>query len=148
MSDRDGNDIFISYSHADKDFAQRLADGLRSRGIKIWLDEVSIEPGDNIVRSINEGIKASSHMLVVLSESSVQSNWVQEEWSAKYNEEVNRSSIMVIPTIIDNLSPDLIPPTLAGKKYVNFQNDYEGEIGRISEFLIRKRKERIEEKTA
>ena len=122
MSD-DKNDIFISYSHSDKGFVHQLANDLKAKGVKVWLDELNIDPGGNVVRAINEGIGHSSHMLVLLSR---QSNWVQEEWSAKYNEEVRKNSIKVIPTIIDDLEPEEIPPVLAGKKYINFIYDYVG----------------------
>src|ERR1039457_224253 len=39
---------FISYSHAEKPFAYRLHDTLQSRGIRCWLDEHQVLPGDAI----------------------------------------------------------------------------------------------------
>ncbi len=39
---------FVSYSHADKSFARRLYDTLQGRGIRCWLDEHELLPGDDI----------------------------------------------------------------------------------------------------
>lgn len=39
---------FISYNHEDKSFARRLHDQLQARGIRCWLDEHQMLPGDDI----------------------------------------------------------------------------------------------------
>jgi hypothetical protein len=39
---------FISYSHKDKAFARRLHDTLQGRGIRCWLDEKQLRPGDDV----------------------------------------------------------------------------------------------------
>jgi hypothetical protein len=44
---------FISYSHVDKAFARRLHDALQGRGIRCWLDEKQILPGDLIFREVD-----------------------------------------------------------------------------------------------
>jgi hypothetical protein len=47
---------FISYSHADKSFATRLHDALQGQGIRCWLDEHQILPGDDLHEVIDRGI--------------------------------------------------------------------------------------------
>ena len=42
---------FISCGHADKSFAGRLHDGLQRPGIRCWLDEHQMLPGDDIYMS-------------------------------------------------------------------------------------------------
>jgi TIR domain/Pentapeptide repeats (8 copies) len=44
---------FISYSHADQSFARRLHDQLQGRGIRCWLDEHQLLPGDDIYEQID-----------------------------------------------------------------------------------------------
>jgi hypothetical protein len=46
---------FISYSHADKSFARRLHDQLQGRGIRCWLDEHQMRPGDDIYEEVQRG---------------------------------------------------------------------------------------------
>ena len=49
---------FISYSHEDKAFARRLHDQLQGRGIRCWLDEHQVLPGDDIYEQVDRGIRA------------------------------------------------------------------------------------------
>ncbi len=48
---------FISYSHADKDFARHLHDQLQDKGIRCWLDEHQMLPGDDIYEQVDRGIR-------------------------------------------------------------------------------------------
>ncbi len=40
------HDAFVAYNNLDKAFALRIADSLRSAGIRVWIDETEILPGD------------------------------------------------------------------------------------------------------
>lgn len=70
---------FISYSHEDKSFASRLYDALQGRGIRCWLDEHQILPGDNIYDRIDHGIRVWDKVLLCASEHSLTSGWVNDE---------------------------------------------------------------------
>ena len=48
---------FIAYDHTDKDFARRLYDTLQGRGIRCWLDEKQLRPGDDIHEEVDRGIR-------------------------------------------------------------------------------------------
>ena len=45
---------FISYSHNDKAFARRLHDALQGRGIRCWLDEHQLLPGDDVYKEVDQ----------------------------------------------------------------------------------------------
>ena len=70
---------FISYSHADKSFARRLHDTLQGRGIRCWLDEKQLLPGDDIYHRVDEGIRLWDKVLLCCSEKSLTSWWVDNE---------------------------------------------------------------------
>jgi hypothetical protein len=70
---------FISYSHEDKSFARRLHDALQGRGIRCWLDEHQILPGDNIYDRIDHGIRVWDKVLLCASKHSLTSGWVDDE---------------------------------------------------------------------
>lgn len=70
---------FISYSHADKTFAQNIFNDLQNRGIRCWLDEHQILPGDDIRDQIDRGINLWDKVLLCCSESSLNSYWVSDE---------------------------------------------------------------------
>ena len=73
---------FISYSHADKDFARRLHDELQNRGIRCWLDEKQLLPGDEIHEEVDRAIRLRDKVLLCCSETSLSSWWVDREIKA------------------------------------------------------------------
>jgi TIR domain/Pentapeptide repeats (8 copies) len=70
---------FISYSSLDKPFAVRLHDALQSKGIRCWLDEKQLLPGDDISRELERGIHLWDKFLLCASENSLTSWWVEDE---------------------------------------------------------------------
>lgn len=70
---------FISYSHQDKSFARRLHDQLQARGIRCWLDEKQMLPGDDIYEQVDRGIRLWDKVLLCASKHSLTSWWVDNE---------------------------------------------------------------------
>jgi formylglycine-generating enzyme required for sulfatase activity len=70
---------FISYSHEDSVFAERLARDLRDAGLEVWIDFRSIGIGTEWEQAIFKGLDASDLMLVCLTPPAVNSEWVRRE---------------------------------------------------------------------
>jgi len=70
---------FISYNHTDKAFARRLHDTLQGRGIRCWLDEKQMLPGDDLHEQIDRGIRHWDKVLLCCSKHSLTSWWVDAE---------------------------------------------------------------------
>jgi hypothetical protein len=71
--------VFISYSHIDNAFVQQLSKLLDEKRIPYFLDRKSIEWGDDIPQSIEDGLGTASHLIVVVSPASLKSSWVPYE---------------------------------------------------------------------
>ena len=78
---------FISYSHEDKAFARRLHDALQGRGIRCWLDEKQLLPGDNIYDQVDRGIRLWDKVLLCCSKHSLTSPWVDAEIEKAFEKE-------------------------------------------------------------
>ncbi len=93
---------FISYSHADKDFAKRLHDRLQGIGIRCWLDEHQLNPGDKLHSKIYEAIRVYDKVILCCSETALNSWWVNKEFENVITKEEEFQENLVIPLALDN----------------------------------------------
>jgi len=71
---------FLSHSSTDKDLVHRFYTALHEqKRIPCWLDEHQMIPGDDLRRSIAEGIRDTDKMILFCSAESLDSYWVDAE---------------------------------------------------------------------
>jgi len=87
--------IFLSHNSSDKPFARKLANDLRRNGFYVWIDEAEIKLGDSLTQKIREGIDKVEYVGVVLSKSSIESEWVRREIDIAMNQEIEGKKIKV-----------------------------------------------------
>lgn len=77
--------VFISHKKEDADFARHLSDYVMERGINVYFDEndpilaKEHKSPDEVVNAIKKGLEKSTHMIIVLSKKTLESNWVPWE---------------------------------------------------------------------
>jgi hypothetical protein len=95
-------DVFISHSSADTDVAQRLANEVRSRGLKPWLVEWYLKPDRNWKDQIRTAIESSQSCVVLFSGSSSPAKpWISTELSAIAEKTWKEPAFAVIPVQIE-----------------------------------------------
>ena len=120
--------IFISYSRDDAEFAGRLLTTLRQSDLDIWIDQEQINPGDSFLAEMNRGLTDAAYVLLIVSESSMRSQWVEREWLST----LASKDKVLIPLRIDN-SP--MPQLLRDIIYVDFRQDFAKAASKLITFL-------------
>ncbi|RDX83240.1 TMV resistance protein N, partial [Mucuna pruriens] len=74
-------DVFLSFRGADTRGAitMGLYESLQARGVRVFLDDVGLERGEEIARGLMEGIDDSAAFIVIISENYASSHWCLEE---------------------------------------------------------------------
>ena len=73
-------DLFISHASEDKaSVARPLAEILREKGIRVWIDETELCLGDSLRAKIDEGLAQSRFGLVIVSRAFLSKRWPIQE---------------------------------------------------------------------
>jgi hypothetical protein len=71
--------VFISYSRSDSVFVKDLANRLREAGCTVWQDISGLRGGQTWASEIDQAVRDSDVLIVVLSPDSSASEWVRKE---------------------------------------------------------------------
>jgi uncharacterized protein YjbI with pentapeptide repeats len=93
---------FISYSSSDDDFAKRIHADLQSKGVRCWFAPHDLPIGGKILDEIDAAIRLRDKVLLILSEHSIGSDWVEDEVKTAYEEERSRKQTMLFPIRLDD----------------------------------------------
>lgn len=93
---------FISYSSKDDAFTAKLHRDLTAEGIKAWRAPDDLKIGDKLRPRIDEAILLHDKLLLVLSENSISSAWVESEVEAALEKERrNPEHTVLFPVRLD-----------------------------------------------
>jgi adenylate cyclase len=92
--------IFLSYARDDVDAARQLAEGLAQAGHDVWWDS-HLHGGSRFAKEIDRALKNAEAVVVIWSEASLDSAWVQDEAAEA------RDSERLVPVAIGSAKPPL-----------------------------------------
>ncbi len=124
--------IFISYSHKDKDFVDKLALILVDKRIKVFIDRWEMKLGDSITNKIQDAISDASYLMVVLSKNSVESDWCKREITTALMLELEKKRVVLLPILLEDCE---IPLFLRDKYYADFRNSFDDGLSTVFESL-------------
>src|SRR5215470_2297790 len=93
---------FISYASKDHAFAERLHADLQNKGVRCWFAPEDMKIGDRLRPRIDETIRLYDKLLLVLSKTSVASQWVEQEVETALARERQQGTTVLFPVRIDN----------------------------------------------
>ena len=82
----------------------------------------NIDIGESIVGRINDALEKMQGLIIVLSNNSINSNWVKKELHCAVLKELSDNTITIIPALIENCQ---VPIIIQDYKYANFINNYQ-----------------------
>jgi hypothetical protein len=89
--------VFISYSTADEAFCHKLYDALSESGLRVWFAPHDVLPGRKIEQQISGAIEQYDKLLLVLSDASMESQWVETELYKARQREVATTAQILFP---------------------------------------------------
>ena len=101
---------FISYSSQDQEFAERLYADLQSKSVRTWFAPEDMKIGEDIWDTIDEAIRLRDKLLLILSENSIESTWVEDEVKKAFAEERDQKKKILFPVRLDDSVMDSHKP--------------------------------------
>jgi hypothetical protein len=113
------NPLFISYSHRDGLFVDEVEKYLNKKGIRFWRDTHDATAG-RLEKVVDRAIRQNPVMLLILSENSIKSDWVEfEAKSARELEKVSGRDILC-PIALDNSWKDCDWPGVLRQQIMDY----------------------------
>jgi len=129
-------DAFISYSHRDQDWVRmHLLPPLEQAGLRVCIDyrdfELGVSPQENMENAVN----GSRHVVLVLSSSSVNSEWSGFEYLLASEEDPIAKRRKLVPLLIEKID---LPQRFRMRTYADFCDpaNYEAEMKRVIRAVV------------
>jgi small GTP-binding protein len=91
MADDFQYDVFLSHSAKDKEVVLPLAERLQADGLRVWLDDWEIRPGDSIPAKIEDGLERSRVLVLCMSAHAFGSDWaILESQTFRFRDPLNK----------------------------------------------------------
>lgn len=126
-------DIFLCHTGADKDWVRTLAERLErerigGRTVEVWLDEWDVDYGESIIGKIDEGLRTSRFVGVVLSPAAARAGWPNAEWQSQIMADPVNKAGRIIPLLRHKFDPETgepidLPFVFRTLKWVDFTDD-------------------------
>ena len=97
--------IFVSYKHEDSDFAEVLINRVGKAGFNTWVDHDQLHIGADWRNEIDQAIKNSFALIVIMSPEAKASEYVTYEWAFAWG-----AGVQVLPILykVTSLHPHLV----------------------------------------
>lgn len=126
--------VFISYSIHDKHMANLISNALSSIGLIVIFDKYNINSGNKLTDIISENIRSSDYFIILLSQESMKSNWVQYELDQVLSKALYNRNVIIIPVIVNKFKQ----PTqhfLKGRKSFDLSFDFNLGLEKLVNYL-------------
>jgi tetratricopeptide (TPR) repeat protein len=110
-------DVFMSYTRDDTEIAHTLSQAMENRGFRVWFD-AKLGPGEPL-NAIDDALRSSGAVLVLLSASSLSSQWVSSEVAAALHVLPAES---VFPIAVGDVDVRTLPEWLSVRQWLHVRD--------------------------
>jgi HEAT repeat protein len=107
--------VFISYAHVDVDFANRLKREIENADFTVWIDTERLRAGEDWRTEIDNAIRDSMALILIMSRASLNSKYVAYEWAFALG-----IGVKVVPVLIAQVGFGEVHPRLEVLQYLDF----------------------------
>src|SRR5262249_34057303 len=93
--------VFISYSSADREAADRIKDALEKRGVSSFQHDTDLTPGGNWAKELSNALDSAQVMIVLCSPEAARSQWVRRDIEFA----------LTAPKLAERVIPVIVKPT-------------------------------------
>lgn len=97
MEEQKKKDFFISYTSADRKYAEWIAATLGNKGYSIIIDKSDFDVGSNFVVAMDEAIKQAKRIIAVFSPDYFLAQYTTPEWTAVFAQDPSGKKGLLIP---------------------------------------------------
>lgn len=112
--------VFFSYAQADGDVVLPVAKALKEYGVKVWLDQQQLAPGDFLIEGIKDGLHKAKALVFFASRNSLTSHWARHELDYFMAQRVRSGAgPMLLPVVLEDVE---LPGVLRDVIYIDLRS--------------------------
>ena len=112
-----GGHVFLSYRSDDAEFTLLLAAALRRAGVRLWMDRLSILPGEDWRNVLQAALHSAVATIPVITRGYVESRYCQRELSR-----ADRIGCPVIPVLLEKIDETQWPMEVERAQFFDFSD--------------------------
>ena len=115
---------FISYTEKNEDFAHKLFDDLQMHGVRCWLATEKLKRRDRNHAIIDSAVKLHDKNILILSEDSIDHDWVENEYNAVSEREIKEAKSVLVLISLDDTVKYSEKPWVAKMRRSRYMADF------------------------
>lgn len=118
--------VFLSYRSVNRIWVLNLYDVLQQQGFEVFLDQVVLTGGDDLIHVLEDGLEQSQAGVLVWSAEAAESEWVRKEYRTLERQATERPAFHFVPIVLDDVK---LPAFAANKVFLDFSSYPDGPNG-------------------
>lgn len=121
-------DFFISYTHADENWAEWIAYTLEDAGFSVVIQAWDFRPGSNFVLEMQRASQAAERTILVLSPDYLNSRMAAPEWASAFAQDPEGVERRLVPVMVRRCEPAGLLPAIVQIRIMDMDEDRAREV--------------------